>query len=66
MAKMLNIENLKEISIDIPNVNWNFFECFVSKREPKGLPGLINIENCNLYVLKAFKTEVNTTDWNLH
>ena len=44
-----------------------FFKFFINKRESKELPGLINIESCNLYVLNnPFKTGANVTGWNLH
>ena len=64
---MLNIKNLKQISMDGPNVNWKFFECFANKRESEELPGLINIGSCNLHILNnAFKTGPNATGLNLH
>ena len=64
---MSNMKNLKQISMDCPNVNWKLFECFTNKREYEELLGLIHIRNCNLYVLNnAFKIGTNTTGWNLH
>ena len=66
-TSMLNMKNLKQISMDGPNMNRKFFECFVSKRESEKLPGLIHIGSCNLHVLNnAFKTGANAIGWNLH
>ena len=66
-TSMLNMKNLKQISMDGPNVNWKFFECFINKRESEELPGLINIVNCNLHVLNnAFNIGANAPSSNLH
>ena len=32
-TSMSNMKNLKQISMDCPNVNWKLFECFINKRE---------------------------------
>ena len=61
------MKNLKQISMDGPNMNWKLFQCFINKKESKELPGLINIGSYNLFVLNnAFKTGANAAGWNLH
>ena len=66
-ASMLNMKNLKQISMDVPNVNWKFFECFINKTESEELLGLINIGSFNLHGLNnVFKTGTNATGRNLH
>ena len=64
---MLNMKNLKQISMDGPNMNWKFFDCFINERKYEELPSLINIGSCSLHVLNnTFKTGANATCWNLH
>ena len=64
---MLNMKNLKQISMDGPNMNWKFFDCFINERKSEELPGLINTRSCSLHVLNnTFKTGANATGWNLH
>ena len=64
---MLNMKNLKQISMDGPNMNWKFFDCFINERKYEELPSLINIGSCSLHVLNnTFKTGANATRWNLH
>ena len=60
------MKNLKQISMDGPNMNWKF-DCFINERKSEELPGLINIGSCSLHVLNnTFKTGANATRWNLH
>ena len=64
---MLKMKNLKQISMDGPNMNWKFFDCFINERKSEELPGLINTRSCSLHVLNnTFKTGANATGWNLH
>ena len=66
-TSMLNMKNLKQISMDGPNMNWKFFDCFINERKSEELPGLINTRSCSLHVLNnIFKTGANATGWNLH
>ena len=53
----LDPNKLLHVGMDGPNVNWNFYDILVRKREENELAGLMNIGSCGLHVLHgAFKT----------
>ena len=52
--------------MDGPNVNWNFYDILVRKREENKLGELVNIGSCGLHVLHgAFKTGAKKTPWKI-
>ena len=60
----LKLEKLLQISMDVPNVNWDVLKRHSQYREEKELAQLVIIGSCGLHVVNgAFRTE---TDWDIH
>ena len=62
------VNNLIQLSMDGPNVNWAFLDTLEEyrKTEDPNAPTLINIGSFGLHVLHgAYKTSLNETDWEL-
>ena len=61
----LPVENMLQISMDGPNVNWKFFKLISEKISLDYGTKLINIGSCGLHVVhNCFKTGSTATDWN--
>ena len=61
----LPVENMIQISMDGPNVNWKFFKLISEKISLDYGTKLINIGSCGLHVVhNCFKTGSTATDWN--
>ncbi|KAE8742181.1 hypothetical protein FOCC_FOCC012267, partial [Frankliniella occidentalis] len=65
----LNLDNLEQISMDGPNVNWSFLKEFEADRRMctgSSSPMFINMGSCGLHVVNnSFKTGAQATNWNV-
>lgn len=62
----LNIQNMVQISMDGPNVNWKFFDNIRQKILDDYNSQLLNIGSCGLHVVhNSFKTGAEKTEWGL-
>ena len=62
------VNNLIQLSMDGPNVNWAFLDTLEEyrKTEDPNAPTLINIGSCGIHVLYGvYKTALKETDWEL-
>ncbi len=59
---------LIQISMDGPNVNWSFYQSYVTNRKDtdKEAPKLLCLGSCGLHSIHgAFETGAQSTDWNV-
>ena len=62
----LNMENLVQVGMDGPNVNWCFFDKLKQKMNDDYDQGLINIGSCGLHTThNAFKAGIKDFGWNV-
>jgi hypothetical protein len=60
------IENIIQVSMDGPNVNWSFFEKLQVKIEKDFSNKLIDVGSCGLHILhNAFKAGISETKWDI-
>lgn len=62
------VNNLVQLSMDGPNVNWAFLDALerYRKEEDPSSPSLLNIGSCGLHVLHgAYKTGHSKVDWDV-
>ena len=58
------MENLQQISMDGPNVNWSFFEKLSRKMDISHNVKLLNIGSCGIHTMhNAFKDGCKATNW---
>ena len=62
----VDMDNILQVSMDGPSVNWKFYDSITTDREKSKLSGLINIRSCGRHVLHgAFKTGVEAAGWEI-
>ena len=63
----LNPSKMIQVSMDRPSVNLKFLESLCNLRESERLPGLIDIDLCQLHAMHgAFQTGAVKSKWNIH
>ena len=63
---LLDPSGLVQVSIDGPNVNWNFYRDLFQERRGEELPDLLNIVSCGLHVVHgSFQRGAKQSGWNL-
>ena len=61
----LQIQNMLQLSMDGPNVNWKFYDLINSKLQKDYSKSLLNTGSCGVHIVHgAFKQGVEATGWN--
>ena len=67
--KDLNLQNLLQVSMDGPNVNWAFLkelECDIRSTYGENSPIFINMGSCGLHIVNnSYKEAAKSTGWNV-
>lgn len=62
----LNLNDLLQMSMDGPNVNWKFYEIVQSRLLKETNKSMLNLGSCGLHILHgAFKYGVEASGWNI-
>ena len=62
----INMDNISQVSMDGPSVNWKFYDDITRDRDQFELSGLINIGSCGLHVIHGmFKAGIEAVGWDL-
>ena len=62
----LKDENLLQLAMDGPSVNWNVLEMLDDQRAGKDLSKTLNIESCNQHIVHgALKNGTTITEWSI-
>ena len=62
----LKLTHLLQLSMDGPNVNWNFFNIIQSRLQKENTKSILNTGSCGIHILHgAFKHGVEASGWNV-
>ena len=66
-TEKLDLENLIQVSMDGPNVNWKMLDLIVEDRNSnETYPNLLDVGSCSLHVVHgAFRTGMKQTGWGI-